>query len=295
MIAPSLDLATFLATKKPILMEGAMGTELAKRSADMGGRSTLTHPEQVLAIHRDYVGCGCRMLITNTLTMNRIFLDGHKDIDLREVNLTGARLARQAVGPERYVLGDISSTGKLLKPYGQLTEEVALTAFAEQAALLAEGGVDGFLIETMMDLKEALCALRACQSVSTLPVIVSMAFKTPKNGGRTMMGDTAKDCAQALTEAGACVIGANCGDIDPLQTAEVVAMLHAETALPILAKPNAGKPRLVDGKVIYDMPITAFLAGMTACLEAGAILVGGCCGTAPDYIQALADAIRPDE
>ncbi|MBN1255407.1 MAG: homocysteine S-methyltransferase family protein [Deltaproteobacteria bacterium] len=286
-----MDLSTFLTRKDLILLDGAMGTQLAERGAVMGGQSTISHPDQVLAIHKNYVQCGCHILITNTFAMNRVYIETHKiGVDVREVNVSGVQLAKQAVGHNQYILGDMSSTGKLLEPYGDLKESAAYEAFAEQAALLQEGGADGFIIETMTDLKEALCALRACKEVSALPVIVTMAFSSSQNGGRTIMGNAAKECATALTEAGAEAVGANCGDIDPFQMAEIVSVMRSGTELPLLAKPNAGRPRMVDHKTVFDMSPPEFAKGIMECISAGATMVGGCCGTSPEHICALADA-----
>jgi 5-methyltetrahydrofolate--homocysteine methyltransferase len=289
-----MNLTEFLSnTKKTILLDGAMGTQLAEAGLEMGGHINVTHPDAVLAVHQQYGGCGIDLLITNTLTMNRVFIDEHKlGVDVREVNLAGARLAKSVVRNGQYVLGDIGSTGKLLKPYGGLSEEDAYAAFQEQAAILAEGGVDGLIIETMFDIREALCALRACKATAALPVIASMAFNTVKNGGRTIMGNSARECAQALTEAGASAVGANCGSIDPFEMAEIVAIMRAATPLPVVAQPNAGKPRVVKNQTVFDMPPADFAAGIAQCIQAGAGLVGGCCGTSPAHIRALADLLR---
>jgi 5-methyltetrahydrofolate--homocysteine methyltransferase len=258
----------------------------------MGGQTSVTHPEDVLDIHQEYAQCGCHLLITNTLTMNRIFIESHNvGVDVRNVNLTAAKLARQAASSDQYVLGDMSSTGKLLEPYGDLSESASYETFKEQASYLLEGGVDGFIIQTMLDLKEALWALRACKDVASLPVIVSMAFATSKNGGRTMMGNSAEDCAKAFMEAGAAAIGANCGDIDPLQMTEIVSFLREATSLPIIAQPNAGKPRLVGEQTVFNMRPADFATGISECVKAGARLVGGCCGTSPDHILAVAEIL----
>jgi 5-methyltetrahydrofolate--homocysteine methyltransferase len=176
----------------------------------------------------------------------------------------------------------------MLKPYGNISESEAYAAFAEQAAILAEGGVDGFIIETMFDLREALCALRACRNSAELPVIVSMTFEHLKKEGRTIMGNSARDCAKALTEAGASVVGANCGNIDPFQMAEIVSEMRGITSLPVLAQPNAGKARFVENRTVYNMTPSDFADGVDRCLQAGARLVGGCCGTSPAHIRAVA-------
>jgi methionine synthase I (cobalamin-dependent) len=232
------------------------------------------------------------LLITNTLTMNRLYIEKQNmGIDVREVNLAGARLAKSAARQGQYVLGDMSTTGRLLKPYGDLAEADAYEAFKEQAAILAEGGVDGYIIETMFSLKETLCALRACKEVASLPVIASLAFKTAAKGGRTEMGDSARQCAQALGEGGASVVGANCGDLGPSEMAEVVSVFCSATPLPVVAQPNAGKPRLAGNQTVFDMGPAEFAEGVSKCLQAGARLVGGCCGTTPAHIRAVADRI----
>ena len=287
------DLRNVLTRGDLLILDGAMGTELALRGLPMGGQNCLSAPEAVAAVHQAYVEAGCTVLLTNTLTMNRIQIAAlPTSVDVREVNLAGARLARQAAGPDRYVLGDMTSTGKLLEPYGDLPEVEARAAFREQAECLAEGGVDGFIIETMMDLNEALCALRACKEVSPLPVLISMAFSSVRDGGRTIMGNSAADCARAAAEAGAQAVGANCGDIDPSEMAQVVAAMRRTTEIPLLAEPNAGKPKLVEGRTVFDMAPAAFAEGLIQCVQAGARLVGGCCGTSPAHLRAAAEAIR---
>lgn len=287
-----MNLAKFLRNTEPILLDGAMGTQLAQVGLKMGGQSNVLNPKEVMAIHEQYADCGVHILLTNTLTMNRIYIEAHNiDVDVREVNLAGVKLAKSAVREGQYVLGDVSSTGKIIEPYGDLSESDAYEAFVEQAAVLAEGGVDGFIIETMFDLREALCALRACRDVASLPVIASMAFTTSKKGGRTMMGNSAKECATVLTETGASAIGGNCGDLDPLQMAEVVSLLQEATSLPIVAQPNAGKPKLVGDQTVFDMSPTEFASGISKCLQAGAQLVGGCCGTSPAHIRAVVEML----
>jgi 5-methyltetrahydrofolate--homocysteine methyltransferase len=208
------------------------------------------------------------------------------------VNLAGVRVAKAAAQGRQLVLGDMSSTGKMLKPYGQLAEDDAYETFREHAAILAEGGVDGLIVETMVDLREALLALRAAKEATSLPVFVTVAFNTAGNGGRTVMGNTARDCAQALTEAGADAVGANCGSLDPSEIAQVIAMMREVTPLPLVAQPNAGKARLVQKQLVFDMTPEAFAVGIKECVEAGARLVGGCCGTSPDHIRAMIEMLE---
>lgn len=290
-----MNLLEALNNKKVFLLDGAMGTQLHKRGFISRGRSNLEAPECVLEIHREYTECGCHALTTNTLTMNRIYIESHNvGVDVREVNQAAASLAKKAAGTRLYVLGDISSTGQMLQPYGRYTESQFYNTFTEQAKILAEAGVDGFIIETMFDLREALCALQACKDNFELPVIASIAFATDEKGGRTIMGNSADGCARQLTQAGADVIGANCGNIDPAQMAVIISVFRSATKLPILAQPNAGKPKLVDDKTVFEMRAAAFTEGIARCLRAGASIVGGCCGTMPEHIEAVAQLLKND-
>ncbi|MHC4371080.1 MAG: homocysteine S-methyltransferase family protein, partial [Planctomycetota bacterium] len=246
-------------------------------------------------IHREYAAAGCHVLTTNTLTMNRIFIETHNvGVSVVDVNRAGVELARAAAGEDRFVLGDISSTGQLLEPYGAYEESQFYDAFKEQAQVLVESGVDGLIIETVFDLREAVCAARACREICPLPVIVSMTFTTEQRGGRTMMGDSAEQCAKSLADAGADAIGANCGDLDPSQMAAVVSYLCSAARLPVLAQPNAGKPRLIGDRTVFDMAPEPFAAGIAECVQAGASLVGGCCGTAPEHICAVAEMLSKE-
>ncbi|NIM96388.1 MAG: hypothetical protein GTO18_22035 [Anaerolineales bacterium] len=285
----SKNLSQFLNDGGPILLDGAMGTQLAEMDLPMGGQNNLSHPESVLEIHQAYSDCGCDILTTNTLTMNRIYIEAHNlGIDVQEVNQVGAHLARTVAGETLFVLGDMSSTGKILQPYGELAESDAYNAYIEQAASLADGDVDGFIIETVYDLNEALCAIRACNEIADLPILCTISFTTSERGGRTIMGNSARDCAEAITDAGAKAVGVNCGDLDPFQTAEVIALLREWTTLPLIAQPNAGKPRLIGDQTVFDMDPSVFAEGIEACQQAGASLLGGCCGTTPEHISAVA-------
>jgi 5-methyltetrahydrofolate--homocysteine methyltransferase len=280
-------------SKKPLLLDGAMGTQLAEFGLAPGGQNCVTNPDAVIEVHKKYVNSGVNILITNTLTMNRVYLETHKvNIDVNKVNIAGVKLAKEAA-KDQYVLGDISTTGKLLKPTGKLEEEDAYRSFKEQAGILAEAGADGLIIETMIDLREAVIAVKACREAFDIPVIASMSFDTLKNGiGRTVMGNKAADCAKALADAGAFAVGANCGSLDPYQVAEIVAEMKKAVIVPIIAQPNAGRPRLENKKVFYDMTPEEYAKGLMICVEAGAKLIGGCCGTSPAHIKAAADMLK---
>jgi 5-methyltetrahydrofolate--homocysteine methyltransferase len=284
-----MSLLEMIKAKDVILLDGAIGTELDKRGLMGRASNNLDAPDVVLEIQREYAQCGCDALTANTLTMNRIFIETHNvDVSVRDVNKAGVEIAREAASDEQYVLGNISSSGQLLEPYGTYKEKQFYDAFKEQAEILAEAGVDGFLIETVFDLREAMCALRACRDIGSLPVVASIAFDTEEKGGRTMMGNTAEQCVKSLTDEGADVVGANCGSLDPAQMAVVVSLLKSVTSLPVLAQPNAGKPKLVGDKTVFDMGPEAFAQGIAECLQAGARLVGGCCGTTAEHIRTVA-------
>ena len=290
-----MNLATVLKKKDVILLDGAIGTELGKHGLMGRARPNLDNPDVVLKIQREYAQCGCDAITTNTLTMNRIYIETHNvGVSVRDVNQAGAELAKKAASEGQYVLGNIGSTGQLLEPYGTYKEPQFYDAFREQAGILAESGVDGFIIETMFDLREAMCALRACKDNFPLPVIVSIAFSSEAKGGRTMMGDSAQQCAKSLTDGGADVIGANCGEIDPAQMAVIVSVLKSATSLPVIAQPNAGKPKLVGDETVFEMSPDDFAQGIEECIRAGASLVGGCCGTTPEHIGAVTGLLGRD-
>ncbi len=286
-----MNFKNLLKVNKVIILDGAMGTELDRRGSPDKCASNLTHPEIVEQIHRDYFNAGSNAAITNTFSMTRVYIETHNlKIDVEEVNRSGVKLARNAVGDDGYVLGDIGSTGQMLEPYGTYKEETLYDTFKEQASILSNSGVDCFIIETMFDLREALCAVRACKDVSGIPVIASMSFQTVKNGGRTMMGNSAEECTIRLTEEGADAVGANCGDLSPKEMAEVVSIIKKSTKLAIAAQPNAGKPKKEGEKVFYMEP-ELYSTETLECYRAGASIIGGCCGTTPEHIRILSELI----
>jgi 5-methyltetrahydrofolate--homocysteine methyltransferase len=283
-----LNLLKYIADNSVTIADGAMGTELFRTGLMGGERNNLTNPESVLKIHRSYLEAGATLITTNTLTMNRIFIESHAmDIDVARVNEAGAKLARQVTASNHFVLGDISATGQLLEPYGEFSDEAFIINYQEQARILSENGVDAFIIETVMDLREAICALRACKSTSSLPVFVTLSFSTAENGCRTMMGNSAKECAVTLTQEGADAIGVNCGSLDPKDLPSIISEFRKNSSLPLIAQPNAGKPRLLNNTTIFDMPPDIFADCLARCVKNGANIIGGCCGTTPDHIKAI--------
>ncbi|MGE5741818.1 MAG: homocysteine S-methyltransferase family protein, partial [Candidatus Aminicenantes bacterium RBG_16_66_30] len=212
-----------------------------------------------------------------------------------ELNRVAACLAREAAPAGRYVAGSMGPTGRFLKPQGPATEADLIAAFAEQARGLAEGGVDVFLVETQYDLREALAAVRGARSVSSLPVFVTMTFNVFPRGYFTLMGDSAARSAAGLEEAGASAVGANC-TLTSEQMVGCVSALSAATALPVIAQANAGRPVVLsDGTIGYSQTLEDYVRFVPELVSAGARFVGGCCGTNPSYIQAMARAIGRKE
>lgn len=248
----------------------------------------LRQPQAVLSLAREYVAAGAKFLTTNSFAANRLALQSrgaHEDI--RALNREAARLARQAVGTEPiHVLGSIGSTGRILGVHELPNREVG-DALSEQARALAEGGVDAILLETFFELAEAELAVRVVKEAVRLPVIASLSFDSGPQRTRTLMGADAAECAARLTEAGADIVGCNCGAGADEALPAVVA-LRAATDLPLWVKPNVGMPFLEDGRPVYHQTPEEFLAAMKPLVHAGANIIGGCCGAGPEHVRRLA-------
>ncbi len=281
---------------RAMLLDGAMGTELLRAGLPKGACPELWNverPEVVKDIHRRYFKAGSDAVLTNSFGGSRIKLASF-GLEKRcfELNFAAARLAVSAKGPGTYVGGSIGPTGKFLQPQGEYEEKDFEEAFAVQAEALSTGGVDFLLIETMFDLREALCALRAARRVSSLPVFVTLTFNRTPRGYFTIMGNKVKECVESLEANGAEALGSNC----TLDSAEIVALIgeiKKETRLPVIAQPNAGKPVLgADETVTYSQGIEDFLRHIPYIIANGANIIGGCCGTNPDYIREMARIVK---
>ncbi len=294
MNAPLLELAG----SRTVLLDGAMGTELMARGLLQGASPeawNVERPDVVREIHAAYFAAGSDVVSTNSFGGNPINLAGH-GLGGRayELNRAAARLAREAAPAGRYVAGSIGPTGKFLKPQGQYTEEEFAAAYAEQARGLADGGADILLIETQYDLREALAALRGARSVSPLPVFVTMTFNAKPRGYFTIMGDPAARCAAELEKGGVAAIGANC-TLDSEQMVGCVRALRAATALPLVAQANAGQPVIgEDGQIGYPQGLDDYVRFVPEIVRAGVDFIGGCCGTNPLYIRAMARVIQEE-
>jgi 5-methyltetrahydrofolate--homocysteine methyltransferase len=290
-----------LAGDRPIMADGAMGTMLMANGLEFGDPPevwNLEHPEIIRRVQRAYLEAGAQILLTNTFGGNRLRLELHGREDrVDQLNRTAAVLARvEATAAEHpaIVAGDIGPSGQIMERIGgTLTPEGAREVFAEQARGLAGAGVDAFWIETMSDVSEAVAAIQGARDAAPdLPVIATMSFDTR---GRTMMGVTPEQAGEALLEAGAAAIGGNCGN-GPEELTPVIEKLRAAFPDAILvAKGNVGIPQLVGMSAQYvTTPET--MAGFAAQYrDAGATIIGACCGSTPAHLRAMAQAVRPGE
>ncbi len=276
-----------------VLLDGGMGTLLQQAGLAAGEapeRFNLTHPDKVRAIHRAYFDAGSHIVSTNTFGANRLKFTADELDAIIPAAVANARQAQQEHGGTQptFVALDIGPTGKLLKPYGDLDFEDAVAVFADVVRRGVACGVDLIFIETMSDSFETKAALLAAKENSDLPVFVSNAYG---EDGRLTTGSSPEAMVAMLEGLGADAIGVNCS-YGPDQLADVVARYLAVASIPILLKPNAGLPQVVDGKTVYDIAPAPFAASVAAQITAGVRIVGGCCGTTPAHIEALADAMH---
>lgn len=281
--------------ERPLLGDGAMGTQLMFAGLEQGNCGeawNLTHPERVLAIQRRYVQAGSECLITNTFGGSRIMLNRHGNAGQAvEINKAGVAIARQAFdGADGYVLGDIGPFGGLLEPFGDFTLAQVRSAFEEQAAALVDAGADAIIIETQTSLEELLIGIEAARRAGAKCIIGSMAYDVTLDGStfRTMMGVEPERAAEFMEEHGAHIVALNCGTgMDMERALMAVQRYKSVTSLPVMVQPNAGKPKLVQMKVVYDESPEIMAGGLLPLLEAGANIVGSCCGSTPDHIRAF--------
>ena len=278
--------------KRTLVCDGAMGTMLYSKGISLNrcyDELNLTNPQMVKDVHLAYLKAGAEVLETNTFGATRTRLANFDLADkVREINLAGARLAREAAGDDLYVAGAVGPLGVRLEPLGPTSLDEAREMFREQIAALAEGGVDLILIETMVDLNEAHQALRAARDASSLPVIVQM---TIQEDGSTPIGTQPEEFARQLDEWGADLIGLNCS-VGPAAVLETLERMAQVTTRKLSAQPNAGMPRTVDGRSIYLCSPEYMASHARRFIQTGARLVGGCCGTTPEHIRAIKAAVR---
>jgi methionine synthase I (cobalamin-dependent) len=274
-----------------LITDGAWGTELQARGLPAGtipDTWNLSHPERVEAVARAYVEAGSQIILTNTFRANVVAMSDWLKDDLDAINRAGVGISRQ-VAEHGLVFASLGPTGKMLLAE-EIDSEQVLAAFTAQSRSLAAAGADALLVETMSDIEEARLAVEAAKSIG-LPVIVSFTFDSGKNKDRTMMGAMPEEVAAVMVEAGADAVGANCG-VGIEQMTPICQRLRAACDLPLWIKPNAGLPIMEGTKIRYGASAEFFASHYAALHEAGAAFLGGCCGTTPAFIRALAAARR---
>jgi len=282
-----------LKEKALLVADGAWGTELQRLGLAPGEPPegwNVERPDVVAGVARAYVAAGADIVLTNTFGGSRIKLEkAGLAARTAELNRLGVALSKRAAGDRALVFASIGPTGELLEPLGPRTRDELVAVFAEQVAACCEGGADGILVESMSDLGEAQAALAAARQTCALPVVVSMTFDPGAKGPATVMGVTPARAVRALDAAGADLVGANCGAGSEVMT-EVARRMRPETLKPLWVKPNAGVPRLVGGRTVFPESPEEMAAQVPALVEAGANVIGGCCGTTPEHIRRIAAA-----
>lgn len=274
--------------KYPIYLDGATGSNLLKRGMPAGvcpEEWILEHREVLLGLQREFIEAGSNIIYAPTFSANAVKLKEYGLEDkIGRMNRELAAISKEAAGNRCLVAGDLTMTGEQLAPIGTMDFEELVEIYKEQIGYLVQAGVDLLVVETMMSLQESRAALIAAKECCDLPVMVTMTFEAD---GRTLYGTDAKTAAVVLESLGASAVGANCST-GPDKMADIIQTMAEATSIPVIAKPNAGLPALDgEGNTVYDMDSETFAEGMARLVEAGASILGGCCGTAPEYIEKL--------
>lgn len=284
-----------LMNSRIVMLDGATGSNLMRAGMPVGvcpEQWILDNPAHIIKLQRDYIKAGTNILLAPTFTANRIKLaEYHLEDEIESINKRLVALSKQAVAAEGYrgyVAGDMTMTGRQLYPIGDLQLDELIDVYKEQASILAEAGVDLFIVETMMSLAEARAALIAIREVCDLPVMVSMTFN---EDGKTLFGSTPEAAIVVLQSLGADAVGINCST-GPNEMIPLVERMRAYAKVPVFAKPNNGMPELIDGETQYTMTPEEFAGYGRKLVDAGASAIGGCCGTTPKHIAALRKYVR---
>lgn len=283
-----------LKEKKILISDGAWGTMLQAKgmtSDDCPEEWNISHAEEVKSVAAAYAAAGSDMVLSNTfggssIKLKKFGFEGR----VAELNLAGIKNSVAGAGG-KLVAGSVGPTGEFMQPLGLMSAEEMEQVFSEQIAAMIEGGVDAVCIETFTAIEEAVCAVKAAKKInSSIDVITTFTFDPTPNGFKTMMGIGPEDVYNALTDAGADIIGSNCGNgID--QMVGIVEEYRKATDMPLLIHANAGLPELVDGKTVFRQSPADMAAKTEALINAGANIIGGCCGTTPDHIAAIKDVV----
>jgi len=283
-------------SRRPILLDGAMGTQLFSAGLEQGKAPEawlIEQPEKIKRVHASYDEAGSDAVYTCSFGGTRIKLAASNVLTgATEINRKAVEIARAALWRARWVFGSMGPTGALLEPYGDLAAAAAKEAFVEQAAALAAAGADALVVESFIDLNEAVLAVSAARKAGDIFVLSTMTFEGEDKKFRTVMGTTPQAAAEALLSAGADAIGVNCGRGIEDAAAVVKMMREAAGSAPLIAKPNAGVPLTSGGRVVYPVGPAEFADKSLMLLDLGVVLLGGCCGTGPEHIRSLRNLPR---
>jgi 5-methyltetrahydrofolate--homocysteine methyltransferase len=280
-----------------LLADGAIGTELLRLGLESGSFGELWNverPNAVRSVYEAYCEAGARLLTTNSFRANPHSLASHHLEDrVVELNREAAKVAREAAAGRAWVLGSIGPFGGFLEPLGQTTSSEALSFFTIQAGALLEGGADGIVVETMTAVEEVEIAIRGARAAGAGVIVAMMTFGRARGSFRTMMGVSPEQAVKRMEEAGADIVGSNCGDgLSMEDYVDLVRILRSLTEKPVIIRPNAGRPNLMESEVQYRQTPTLMASQVKKLVRAGANIIGGCCGTTPEHIRLFGEAIR---
>ncbi|MBN1273615.1 MAG: homocysteine S-methyltransferase family protein [Candidatus Aminicenantes bacterium] len=284
--------------KRILVGDGGMGTQLIEHGLTKGECPELWNvekPKVIKKIHSSYLQAGADIFLTNSFGGTRIKLSAF-GLEERtdELNFAAAKLAAEARINGKFIAGSIGPTGQFLEPQGSFTESEFIQAFSEQAEALSRGKVDFLLIETMYDLREALCAVKGARKSSDLPVFVTMTFKKTPRGFFTIMGDSVQKCLETLErECNIPVFGANC-TLDSKDMADLIKIMRKWTTRPLIAQANSGQPLLsAENQLVYSQSVMDYVRYVPLMIKNGVNIIGGCCGTGPEHIKEIAKIVKP--
>lgn len=278
-----------LAEKGILLLDGATGSNLGMQPGVATETWILEHPEVLIRLQREYVQAGSDIIYAPTFAANGVSLKNYGLQDqVRDLNHRLIALTREAVEGKAYIAGDVTTTGQMMEPRGEMTYNRLLGTYQEQIEAIAEAGVDLLVAETMLGVEETMAALDAASGVCDLPMMCSLTLEAD---GNALYGGNAIEAVETLQDMGAAAVGLNCS-VGPDQLESVIRSMKKVARIPIIAKPNAGMPVINDkGQAVYNMDAQTFAAHMKVLVQAGAGIIGGCCGTSPEYIRRLKDVI----
>lgn len=282
-----------------LICDGSTGIALQSMGCPAGvsvEKWGFENKNELIKLHSGYIEAGADIIITNTLGGSRIKLAKYgldKETEILNKGLT--EIARESASKFQkiiYIAGNVGSTGELMEPYGDLTESDLIDVFSEQVKALVDGGADFIYIETMIDVNEAVSAIKAVKATCDLPIFASISFNPDRNGFRTVMGNSPQQVVDMLQSAGADVVGSNCGSVLASMMPDLIRQMKSAGARLIAVEPNAGLPEVINGKTVFHQTPHDMAIHIPEMIEAGANVVGGCCGAMAEHIRLISKTAR---